>query len=113
MIPNMVPRDASASKKVLVDWESTNLTQEDCADLAAYGNIPSGPTFLSAPGARGPGAPFWTYSQSKNRCWLKLSRSNLTSDRDVVSGNNKCGTKYQAGKTFLRLRYLRGNVVLR
>ena len=56
MIPNMDPRDASASKKVLVDWESTNLTQEDCADLAAYGNIPSGPTFLSAPGARGPGA---------------------------------------------------------
>ena len=50
MIPNMDPRDASASKKVLVDWESTNLTQEDCADLAAYGNIPSGPTFLSAPG---------------------------------------------------------------
>ena len=37
-------------KKVLVDWESTNLTQEDCADLAAYGNIPSGPAFLSAPG---------------------------------------------------------------
>ena len=28
-------------KKVLADWKSRDLTQEDCADLAAYGNIPS------------------------------------------------------------------------
>ena len=26
---------------MLADWKSRDLTQEDCADLAAYGNIPS------------------------------------------------------------------------
>ena len=48
-------------------------------------------------------APFWTYSRSKKRCWLKLSRSNLTAARDLVSGNYDCGTKYQNGKAFIKL----------
>ena len=82
--------------KVITDWESANLTQEDCADLAAYGN-------LLGPRTNFPLKPFWTYSQSKNRCWLKLSRSNLTAARDLVSGNYDCGTKYQNGKAFIKL----------
>ena len=78
--------------KVITDWESANLTQEDCADLAAYGN-------LLGPRTNFPLKPFWTYSQSKNRCWLKLSRSNIISGQNVVSGNRKCGGTYTDGKT--------------
>ena len=80
--------------KVITDWESANLTQEDCADLAAYGNL-----LPKENRTNFPLKPFWTYSQSKNRCWLKLSRSNIISGQNVVSGNRKCGGTYTDGKT--------------
>ena len=68
---------------VIKEWKSSDLTKEDCANLADS-HTPSG--------------SYWTYKASEKRCWLKNNNTGRTPDSSVVSGNKACG-RANAGET--------------
>ena len=76
---------------VLKDWQSSNLTKEDCADLAASLLSPTSNT------ARG---SHWTYKASEKRCWVKNTNNGKTPDPALVSGNKECGRAYPGETIF-------------
>ena len=76
---------------VIKEWQSSDLTKEDCATLAD---------------SHTPRGSYWTYKASEKRCWLKNNNTdwlynNNTGripDSSVVSGNRACG-RANAGET--------------
>ena len=68
---------------VIKEWQSSDLTKEDCATLAD---------------SHTPRGSYWTYKASEKGCWLKNNNTGRTPDSGVVSGNRACG-RASAGET--------------